>query len=462
MGSECTPVERTSADEYFSYFQNVKTEMVKAATKSDHPVKLFPSHLDHLHMDRYVPIIFAYRLKDNSDHFYNQFIHRLKESLSKVLVSFYPVAGALAKTSDPHHPRMFLCDDRGVPYTEAYKDEPMDHIVKNYEPVGPLSGFEPAGLFFNKQCQETTESGIPCFFVQVTRFKGGGVCVAVNWNHLLADMTGAMLITKAWADTARKGETTIVPQLDRTILSPKNEEKSEPTAPPSFTAEEKAKLEKVLNTKFSLKVLHIKKEKIGKVKQTALQDGFFVSTIDCVCAHLWRCVSRNIAEAGMSDLTIFSTAVEGRAKMGGTLTPHYLGNVIVPAFVRNAPAAEIVNKPLSYAASLIRKSIRDVTQESYWNIINQMDLANPWKTAINRVDYQLGITSWRHFGIYDLDFGEGKPVRFQVNLLPQNCRKGQCIILPSDVGPGSFDVLFFSTPHFIERLWADPEFTSLS
>ncbi|KAL3675839.1 hypothetical protein R1sor_025787 [Riccia sorocarpa] len=398
--------ERTPIDDYFSYFQRVETQMLKPESKCDHPATLVPSHLDHLHMDRYVPILFIYKLNDRSDAFYNQFVNGLKDSLAKVLVSFYPVAGAVTKTSDPHHPRTIVCDDTGVPFTEAYKDEPLDQIVKNHEPVGPLSGLEAAGLFINKQCQEITESGVPCFVIQVTRFKCGGVCIGISWNHMLADMAGAMVILRAWADTARKGETTIVPQLDRTILSPQHSAESEPTAPPPLTPEERAKLEKVLNTRFDRKILHIRKEKIDEVKQAALQDGFAVSTTDCLCAHLWRCVSRHIAESGESDVTIFSTAVEGRAKMGGTLTSHYIGNVVVPAFVRNVLASEIVNKPLVYAAR--------------------------------------------------------KACEVSLELAAPNLQKRLVYHLTQQFRPRKFRYASFSSPFFIERLWADPEFTSLS
>ncbi|KAG6547849.1 hypothetical protein Mapa_010668 [Marchantia paleacea] len=467
MGSEgTTKTDEMALEEYYNYFNHkVETTMVKPSAVTDHPAMTAPSHLDHLHMDRYVPLLFLYRLADNSDPVYNQYVANLKDSLAKTVVSFYPAAGAIVKTSNPSHPRMFLCDDRGVPFTEAYKDAAMNDVVNPdaFSPAPPLQGWEPAGLMSHKQCQLLGDSGSPGIVIQVTRFRCGGVALCMSWNHLLADMTGAMLILRAWADIASTGHTTIVPQLDRTLLEPRQEvEDSEPTAPPQMSDEEKAKLQAVLNTKFTLKVFRFKREKIAKLKQQAVQDVSDLSTMDCVSAHLWRCLSRYYANFGITDKTIFSTAVEGRKRMPGTLTPHFFGNVIVPAFVRNVPTSKILAKPLSYAAGLIRQAHQAVNQETYWTIIDQMDLANPWKTSINRTDHQLGLTSWIRFGMYDLDFSQGNPVYSMINMFAQISRKGQCICIPSRPGDGYCDVLLYLTPHALKHLSADPEFTSLT
>lgn len=461
-----TKTDEMALEEYYNYFNhNVKTTMVKPSAVTDHPAMLAPSYLDHLHMDRYVPLLFLYKLVDKSDDVYNQFVATLKDSLAKTVVSFYPAAGAIVKTSNPNHPRMFLCDDRGVPFTEAYKDAAMDDVVNQdaFSPVPPLQGWEAAGLMPHNQCHPVGDAGTPGIVIQVTRFNCGGVALGFSWNHLLADMTGAMLILRAWSDIATTGHTTIVPQLDRTVLNPRHEvEETEPIAPPPMSEEEKAKLQTVLNTKFTSKVFRFKREKLAKLKQQAVQDVGDLSTMDCVSAHLWRCLSRYYANFGITDKTIFSTAVEGRKRMPGTLTTHFFGNVIVPAFVRNVPTSEILARPLSYAAGLIRKAHQAVEQETFFTIIDQMDLANPWKTSINRTDHQVGLTSWIRFGIFDLEFGQGAPLFCMVNMLAQISRKGQCICIPSKPGDGYCDILLYLAPHALEYLAADPEFNSVT
>ncbi|KAL3675444.1 hypothetical protein R1sor_025392 [Riccia sorocarpa] len=465
MAAELTQAETA---QYYSYFQSVKKDIVKPERVHHHPSRIYPSNLDILQPNpaRYVPILFAYRLADTSDTFYNQFVLGLKQSLAKVLVLFYPAAGGLAGTSDLHHPLVFVCDDRGVPFIEAYKDEQMDEIVKDHEPEIPLSGLQAVGLFSNKDSREIPESGIPCVVVQITRFKCGGVSIAVTWNHTLADMAGGMLLIKAWADVACKGETTVAPHIDRTVLSPTRANEIQLAASLSSVGNMWRAVGSLSNPGMvRMKVLHISRDKIGMVKQSALEDGYVVSTLDCISAHLWRCVTKHGATSTGTDVRSLMTTVEGRARMSETLTSNYFGNVLSLASVRKIPRTEILSRPLAYTASLIRKAIQEITEETYWEMINEIEkVLNNWSSNDDYLTINLLISSWTRFGMYDVDFGSGIPLRFQPNYLPEVIRHGQCLIVPSNPSAGGFDVLmyFHSGSGLHERLWADPEFISLS
>lgn len=470
MGSEAVLNIDGTRGSYYDFFKTVKTSYVVPATTAKHPEALNPSHLDYLHMDRYVPVLFLYQLADNADATYIKFVDRVKSSLSEVIVEFYPMAGRVLKTADMDHPRQFLFNDEGVPFTEAFIDCEMGTVtnVQNFQPVAYLSGFEPAGLNGLKQLQSYHEEGNPAAFVQVTRFNCGGIVVALTWSHIVADMTGAVSFLTAWSEISRTGSTDIVPEHNRSAVSIEHPcSNTETTSsngtlsapPPSVSPSEAAKIQQVLQTKFLARTLHVRKEAMDKLKQEARKDHPEVSTMDCLSAHLWRSLAKVFVEAGISDTTRFTTAVEGRSKMG--LSPTYFGNVITTATLIGIPTSEILSKPLSHAASLIRKGIRGISSETYWSIIKEMDLRNPWKTSINRTDYQLGLTSWIRFGLNDLDFGFGKPTGVRVNLPAQNSRKGQCIVLPSALGEGNYSVFLYLSPNIIEALWSDPEFTSL-
>lgn len=477
MGSEGEVNIDGTHGSYENFFKNVKTGKVVPARRTKHPEVLNPSHLDHLHMDRYVPVLFMYQLGDNADSTYRSFVDKLKSSLAEALVAFYPMAGRVLKTTDLDHPRQFLLNDEGVPVTEAFLDAKMGPFLNlhDFQPINYLSGFEPAGLDGFKQIQPYLENGNPGVFVQVTRFNCGGVVVAFTWNHLLADMTAAVSFLTAWSEISRTGSTDIVPQHDRTILSAQHPPSpttttaasngtpptapTAPTAPPSITSQEAAKIQQILKAKYIAKTLLVRKEALDKVKQEARKQHPEVSSLDCLCAHLWRNLAKAYLQSGTSDTTVFTTAVEGRSRMG--VSTSYFGNVVTSASVNGIPASDLLSSPLSHAASLIRQAIQGITSETYWSIINQMDLRNPWKTSINRTDYQLGLASWVRFGLNDIDFGCGKPTFVGVNLLAQNSRKGQCVLLPSALGEGNYTVVLYLVPHIVEALWADPEFLSV-
>ena len=63
-------------------------------------------------------------------------IRTLKQSLSAVLVHYYPWAGRLAL--DPNGRLVIDCNDAGVEFVEARVDTPMDEIGREGFPMMPL------------------------------------------------------------------------------------------------------------------------------------------------------------------------------------------------------------------------------------------------------------------------------------------------------------------------------------
>ncbi|KAJ0030102.1 hypothetical protein Pint_14405 [Pistacia integerrima] len=65
----------------------------------------------------------------------------------------------------------------------------------------------------------STISSYPLLALQVTYFKGAGVCVGVGWNHVLGDGISAFNFIKLWAEIRRGFSIIITPFINRTILN---------------------------------------------------------------------------------------------------------------------------------------------------------------------------------------------------------------------------------------------------
>ena len=97
----------------------------------------------------------------------------LKETLSKVLVDFYPMAGRLRK--DENGRLEIDCNDEGALFVEAETTEYSLSDFGGFEPTLELKKLVTPSWDYSKGL-----SSIPLFMVQLTRFKCGGVTPRVR------------------------------------------------------------------------------------------------------------------------------------------------------------------------------------------------------------------------------------------------------------------------------------------
>jgi hypothetical protein len=146
--------------------KDVEISMVKPYQRTNHAKALEASLLDLNFLDVYVPIILFYKAKEQESNA-DELVKRVKESLSKVLVPFFPFAGRWVRTYDARI-RELQCTDEGVPFIEASVDEELNSVLKlgNFELNEQLGGFQSLGLD-PKAFNQDVDSPLPSLFVQV-------------------------------------------------------------------------------------------------------------------------------------------------------------------------------------------------------------------------------------------------------------------------------------------------------
>jgi hypothetical protein len=126
---------------------NVVVTKVKPLEKKNHVASIDPTDFDMPFVEWYVPLLFTYKLEDNSNDVYENAVKRIKDGLQKVLVPIFPWAGRWVEVAGGMG-RQLLCDDGGIPFIEAYVDQAMGSVVEHsahFQPVLELQGWEAVG-----------------------------------------------------------------------------------------------------------------------------------------------------------------------------------------------------------------------------------------------------------------------------------------------------------------------------
>ncbi|CAN1314205.1 Stemmadenine O-acetyltransferase [Linum perenne] len=146
------------------------------------------SFLDQISPPVYNPLVLFYTTTTNNDT-NAQRSKLLKESLSKVLSLYYPLAGCIDETNS-----FAFCNDEGVPYVETEVNSQISDVLGDAVEPDELSRLVPF------QLHEAQEVAVG---VQFNRFRCGGIAIGLCVSHKVADASSTISFVKAWAAIAR-------------------------------------------------------------------------------------------------------------------------------------------------------------------------------------------------------------------------------------------------------------------
>ncbi|OEL30197.1 Agmatine coumaroyltransferase-2 [Dichanthelium oligosanthes] len=382
--------------------------------------------LDKANFDTYISVIYAFRPPAPANAV-------LEAGLAKVLTEYREWAGRLGVDAEGN--RAILLSDEGARFVEATADVTLDSVMP-LEPTPAVVSLHPSG-----------DGAVELMLIQVTRFACGSLVVGFTTQHIVADGRGTNNFFLAWSQATRGAALDPAPVHDReSFFRPRNPpvlefehrgvefKPYEKHVPESHTDEE----EEVVIHK-----AHFSREFISKLKSQAsagLPRPY--STLQCVVAHLWRCMTtaRGLGEGQTTSVCI---AVDGRARMSPQVPDGYTGNVVLWARPI-ATAGELVAKPLQHAVGLINREVARINDGYFRSFI---DFASSGAVEKERLvaaadademvlSPNIEVDSWLRIPFYDLDFGGGRPFFFMPSYLPV---EGLLILLPSFVGDGSVD-----------------------
>ncbi|KAJ4844063.1 hypothetical protein Tsubulata_029256 [Turnera subulata] len=289
--------------------------------------RLWVSNLDVLQGRYHFPVLYFYKFNGSSNFFDGKV---LKESLSKALVPFYPLAGRLGR--DENGRIEIHCNGEGVLFVEAETESALADLgdfppMVEYKQLTPKVDYS-RGL-----------SSFPLLVAQKTTFSCGGACLGCGFMHTVADGGGVLHFMNTWSDMARGISLRIPPFLDRTILRARGRPPNPtfhhieydplPTLNNPAPDDQDSRPTSVANIKITADQINALKAIVMSSKDTSTK--FRYSTYEILTAHLWRCACR---ARGLPDdqATELNMPVDCRARLYPPLPPNYFGNVNVPSY----------------------------------------------------------------------------------------------------------------------------------
>ncbi|XP_071937535.1 protein ENHANCED PSEUDOMONAS SUSCEPTIBILITY 1-like [Coffea arabica] len=437
---------------------------------------------------------------DTDENQIQEFVQKLKESLSITLIHFYPLAGRLAtqkKEENPSDLAFYIdCSEGpGARFIHASLDLTIDDITSPTHTPRIVGSLFDHGRSVNYAGH--TKSLLT---IQITELIDG-IFIGCSMNHMVGDGTSLWHFLDSWSEIFKaEGRTSAIsrpPVHDRWF--PRGQHDPFLTLPfihhddhqviisrdkantwldditavsktPAHDGQHDPLLSHPLRDRndqviisiddadtspddtIRERIFHFSPESVAKIKAkaNAERNTTEISSLQALSAHLWRCIAR--ARNFPSDRqTAFFTIMNVRSRLVPPMSQDCFGNYLEPAMATTG-CGELLEQGLGWAAWLLHQAVINHSHE--W--------INSWlQTPIlpRRADEPDSNTvllgGSPRFNMYGTEFGLGKPVAIRNG--SGNKFDGKLIVSPGAEGGGSMDFEICLAPHAMASLECDRE-----
>ncbi|KAI5417712.1 spermidine hydroxycinnamoyl transferase [Lathyrus oleraceus] len=398
-------------------------------------------------MISHTPIIYFYHPPPNWLISPTKIATTLKDSLSKILVQFYPLAGRLQNKGNGRFD--LECNAMGVQFIEAETSSTLSDLGDFSPSSNNYCHYLFPHIDYTLPMQE-----LPLLIVQLTKFKCGGISISLLISHIVADGQSVTHFISEWAQVARGEPLKRIPYLDRNILRG-----GEPCSNINdWEFEQLPRLLKNLDNSFEERkekttnaIIKVSKNQLEKLRKTANESwnkpsndrGY--SIYETITGHIWRSACKARGHEN-NQPTAIGVCVDWRSRVKPSLPKESFGNAILDVLATSL-AGDLMSKPLGYASSRIREAIEKVNDEYVRSGVEyfkkQYDLTKFQDIhCIQSDDHMpfyrnpnLIVVSWLKLPIYGIDFGWGKEIYMGPGFHEE--LEGDSLILPSSHDDGS-------------------------
>ncbi|WRX31496.1 hypothetical protein QQP08_023983 [Theobroma cacao] len=385
----------------------VSEEFIKPASPTPHHLRTHRiSFLDQFIPLIYVPMVFFYMNQETSIPltdiiaFNSKRSQLLKQSLSETLTLFYPFAGRIKDCLS------IDCNDEGAYYVEARVDWSLNEFLRH-----PDSSFIPELLPAEASWTATSAGGYVAM-IQVTNFACGGIVIGTFLSHMIADGPAATTFLRCWAAVTRKsGEEAAYPNFDASFVFPQSEAyPKEATILALFTPFLKTGICWSRRIVFDASAIASLK---AKTASSSVPDP---TRVEAVSALLCKCLMATFkAKSDFQKPTVINHAVNLRRRAVPPVPKNSMGNFLCMATALVMGEETELDDLVCHLRKEIRKADGDFVKSlqgeggllKFCEHIEEM-MGKASYGAAGETDF-IGFTSWCNFGLYEIDFGWGKP-----------------------------------------------------
>ncbi|XP_019260697.1 PREDICTED: vinorine synthase-like [Nicotiana attenuata] len=408
------------------------------------------SFLDQFAPSSYIPVILFYNNANVVDDHLN--IEKalasdlLKKSLAETLSYYYPLAGRFKDLNS------IECNDDGVLYMEAQANFHLSMFLENPD-IPFLNKFLPCkGNCLEQSCK-------PLLAVQTTTFECSGRAIGVCMLHKVIDASTMSAFLKTWAKlTHGEGDKTLGPDFTSAIsLFPPIE-----SLPSKFIRNfenfyfqgSKSPMRRFLFDSKAIKALKA---------NTSSQSVPFPSKIEALTTFLCKRIATASKFLTDAPKTLVITHVANlRPRIEPPLPQNSFGNLLWIPFAFYDPLDASIELPdlaimlREVFAQLTAENIKDIDSESTFTTLNE------WLESVstNENIKIFRFTSWCNMGIYDVNYGWGKPiwVAHMGDLDAANIRSKHQFVFLESACKEEIELWIASDDEEIRIVEKDPEF----
>ncbi|KAL0372949.1 UNVERIFIED_CONTAM: Vinorine synthase [Sesamum calycinum] len=367
----------------------ISKEIIKPSSPTPESLRKYQlSFLDQIAPPVFMPLVYFYQADakfsnpGKSNH--------LKQSLSRVLSRFYPLAGRLVDD-------LYIdCNDKGAPYVEAIANRSLSQVITN--PVPKIMD-----KFLPYKVDDVQNLGMA---VQVTYFQCGGTAVGLVISHKIADALSYFLLANTWAAVARNGNYDDVPgpQFEGAkIFPPRDAAGFKPS-----TGIVKEELVTKIFTFPASKISALRERYSGGAAEFLQRRP---TRVEALSAFIWnRFVSATEMKADPNKIYTVLHAVNLRTRLDPPLSEYHFGNISRLAIAMPSVGADdgcaLLQKVREAIRSVNGEYVAQLRQgDKHLNFLKQR-MAQANKSELVTFNF----TSLCRFPLYGADFGWGKPV----------------------------------------------------
>ncbi|XP_050206874.1 stemmadenine O-acetyltransferase-like [Mercurialis annua] len=375
----------------------IQRETIRPSSPTPDNLKILNlSLLDQLLPNTYTPLLLFYPANDGDDHHIDRHekLQKLKKSLSDTLTHFYPLAGRLKDHTS------IDCNDEGAEFIEARIEFPLSEFFRN--PDTPmLDCLLPAAA----ESPEAADGNL--LIVQATFFDCSGLAVGICVSHKMTDAATLSTFAQCWSATAHTvlSKTVTPPMFMGSSIFPPIDI-SIPHNPIDM------KLKNYRSRRFVFTGSKISALRAKLASETALEP----TRVEAVAALLWKTALAALrSRLGYSRTSIWALMINMRSRLVPPLPKHYAGNCLgyIAPKMMDEDHCELELKDFFRK---IRKEMEGFSENYAKKLQGEgasQKICGSYKEfgefgMSNGVDFYV-CTSWCRFGLYDTDFGWGRP-----------------------------------------------------
>ncbi|KFK23247.1 hypothetical protein AALP_AAs71396U000100 [Arabis alpina] len=367
--------------------------------------------------------VFFYRLTESTrEHFHSFILPKLKLSLSLVLRSYLPLSGCITWNSDELKPRIVVSQNDAVSVTIAETDANFSNLSSyGQRPVSELHTLIP-----ELPCSDDLASA---FSLQITLFPNQGFSIGFAAHHAVLDGNTSSMFIKAWAHLCKQHienrvislPESLTPSLDRSLLKDVTRRLDEQMIEMVRSLRDEKTNFRSLSRSLSREIgdddvqatLVLSRDDIERLRERCMsrddQSHLHLSTFVIAYAYVWTCFVKARGGDGERAVSFFFGG-DFRRRLDPPLPATYFGNCIFKVGYHKRKAAEFAGeKGFLMAVEMISDLVKSLSSPGIIETIAQR-----FRIGFDSIgeSSQIGrIAMSNKFGVYNSDFGWGRPVK---------------------------------------------------